>query len=336
MANVVWSQALLDILKVPKTPENYRFVNAWATREHNRGPNNRGLVEENNNPFNTTAGGSATVGPIKSGQFPYWNSFGPDGKYHVASYPSLGVGVYANAYHISAQYRSIYAALKSGRPESFAGNAGFQQELKQWSGSGYDSLGAISAPSSPVGPTVDSSRLGSDVLKAFGSSGVGKSISGAATSVGEKLPGVKQAEKVVAGISDIGGFLAKVTDISNLLRAGQVIAGSFLVLTGVILLARQVALAADIPDPALLAGAVGKAGKVASAVASQTPARREGRAIERDARTLNSGRIPSAREGVQRQTESISADSGTTRAQDRQAQKETRESRRGPNTDIPF
>jgi hypothetical protein len=44
-------------------------------------------------------------------------------------------------------------------------------------------------------------------------------------------------------------FLGKITDPHNILRGLQVVAGAVLVLVGVVLLARQVALAADVPTP---------------------------------------------------------------------------------------
>lgn len=51
-------------------------------------------------------------------------------------------------------------------------------------------------------------------------------------------------------------FLGRLTQPSYLLRGLQILAGAVLVLAGVLLLARQVALAADLPDPAALAGKV--------------------------------------------------------------------------------
>lgn len=59
-------------------------------------------------------------------------------------------------------------------------------------------------------------------------------------------------------------FLGRLTDPSYILRGLQVVAGGGLVLVGVVLLARQVALAADLPDPA------GLAGKTTGAVPSGT------------------------------------------------------------------
>lgn len=66
------------------------------------------------------------------------------------------------------------------------------------------------------------------------------------------IPGVSSVEAVA-------GFLGKLTDPSYLLRGMQILAGAVLVLTGIVLLTRQVALAADVPLPpggAAVAGAL--------------------------------------------------------------------------------
>lgn len=64
---------------------------------------------------------------------------------------------------------------------------------------------------------------------------------GGVVSKDSKIPGVG------AAIS-IGDFLGKLTDPNYILRGLQVIAGAVLVLVGVVLLTRQIALAADLPD----------------------------------------------------------------------------------------
>lgn len=54
----------------------------------------------------------------------------------------------------------------------------------------------------------------------------------------------------VAGVvSSIPDFIGAITDPHNILRGLQLVAGAVLVLSGVLLLARQVALANDLPDP---------------------------------------------------------------------------------------
>jgi len=61
---------------------------------------------------------------------------------------------------------------------------------------------------------------------------------------------------VVNDVLAVPRFLAKITDPHNILRGLQVVAGAVLVLVGLLLLTRQVGLAADAPSPA---------GKLASA-----------------------------------------------------------------------
>lgn len=64
--------------------------------------------------------------------------------------------------------------------------------------------------------------------------------------------GVASSDSAIPGVGAVistGKFLGRLTDASYLLRGLQVIAGAVLVLVGVVLLTRQVALAADVPSP---------------------------------------------------------------------------------------
>jgi hypothetical protein len=246
----VWSTELLNLLHAPLTPANYRFVNQWATREH-------GTVSTlyANNPFFTTAGGGGTVGPIKAGSFPTLpNTPG------VARYPNLETGVYVNALHIASGYPAISAALRSGNPAAYANSASFQADLKRWSGSGYSGLSGIAAAAGPVGPTVNVGQVSQAAALASvpGGKGLGAlagDVGGAINSVARHIPGVAQAEGVVSQAEGVVSFLGKLTDPHYILRGLQILAGGVLVLVGVVLLARQVALAADLPDPLKAAGA---------------------------------------------------------------------------------
>ena len=69
------------------------------------------------------------------------------------------------------------------------------------------------------------------------------------------IPGVAQVEGVASGVSSVADFLGKLTDPHYILRGLQIVAGAVLVLAGIVLLTRQVALAADLPDPVGLAAA---------------------------------------------------------------------------------
>lgn len=327
MSSVPWSSALLDLLKAPKTPANYAFVNSWSLREQPTA-----TLPQSNNPFMTTAGTAFTLGPYKAGTFPKWNDLG------VAKYPNLETGVFLNAYHIATQYPAIRDAIRSGNPASFANHPDFQSEMRKWSGSGYSGVMGTGGASAPMGPTVDPSRFAA-VAKgaAFHDGGLNGAL--------RHIPGVAQAEGAAGGVADaagaVAGFIGKITDPSFILRGLQIVAGGVLVLVGTILLARQVALAADLPDPAAVAGPVGKVGKVAAAgaagVAAQTPARREGRRAEDAAREANGGRAPrAARQGVKRKTESIDAATGRTRRQEAEARAARRASSSSSSDEIPF
>ena len=65
----------------------------------------------------------------------------------------------------------------------------------------------------------------------------------------------KQAEAIT-------GFLGKLTDPYYILRGLQIVAGGGLIIVGTVLLARQVALAADLPDPVKATAAVASRGAV--------------------------------------------------------------------------
>lgn len=238
MSSVVWSTELLALLKAPPTPANYRFLNQWATREHNGGP---ALNDGSNNPFFTTAGAGGTVGPLKAGTFPSWNSIG------VARYPNLEVGVFANAYHIGTEYPAIRDALRSGNPASMATNPQFEGELTRWSGGGYSGFQTIPAAAGPVGPSIDTGRLsqvGGAILKGSlhswtpGGPLPKGSIAGGAASA---------AQGAVGAVTATGKFLGKLTDPHYILRGLQIVAGAGMAGVGLVLLARQVALAADVP-----------------------------------------------------------------------------------------
>jgi hypothetical protein len=274
MGSVVWSTELLALLKAPPTPANYRFVNQWATREHNGGP---ALSDGSNNPFFTTAGAGGTVGPLKSGMFPEWNTVG------VARYPSLSVGVYANALHIGSEYPAIAAALRSGNPAAYATNAQFQSELSRWSGGGYAGFASIPAAAGPVGPTVDIASVPKDIAAAVTNKidhpgGLGGVLSGAAN----HIPGVVQAKGAIDAVSATSKFLGRLTDPAYILRGLQVVAGGGLVAIGAVLLARQVALAADLPDPLanVAPGGASSAGRIADTTSVPATFRRPPGGVE--------------------------------------------------------
>jgi hypothetical protein len=257
----VWSTALLRMIGAPETPANYTFLNQWLLREH--APGDLTGAQYGNNPFFTTLGAGGSVGPIKAGSYPVVPASVSPGanKAGVALYPNEATGVWLTAFHIAAEYPAIAAALKSGTPASFQNNTSFQGELHAWSGGGYTDFQTIRAPAGPVGATIEENISTHSVPKGAhfswsSSSGIGGALAGAgsaaAGAVGagaQHIPGVKQAEGIVSGAEATASFLGKLTDPAYILRGLEILAGGVLLLVGLFLLARQVALAADVPDP---------------------------------------------------------------------------------------
>ncbi len=63
------------------------------------------------------------------------------------------------------------------------------------------------------------------------------------------IPGIGTIPGIVGGVESVGSFLGKLTDPNFWLRVLQIIGGAALAGGGLFLLARQVALANDLPDP---------------------------------------------------------------------------------------
>lgn len=231
-----WETALLDLLGAPATPDNYQFLNAWATREH--GSSYPASLYANN-PFFTTAGGGGTVGPLAAGTYPTIpNTPG------VASYPNVATGDLATALHIRSEYPGILAAIRSGKPEQYASNPQFQQELSTWSGSGYSGLSVGSSPSAPEGPATEATILGSGSVAndTKASSWFGQALHGVGFAFGVPQtksllsggqPGSPEAN-AIAAINSVPKFLAWITDTKNLMRLGEMVAGGVLVILGTV------------------------------------------------------------------------------------------------------
>lgn len=107
--------------------------------------------------------------------------------------------------------------------------------------------GSPLAPRPPHRPAPQWTQLGQDFhdwIQGLSGARPGHTLPGDAGGVAKHVPGVQQA-------ADVAGFLGKLTDPSYLLRGLQIVAGAVLMLAGLVLLTRQVALAADIPTPPL-------------------------------------------------------------------------------------
>lgn len=202
-------------LGIANRPAARKFLQAWAGAEG---------TKARNNPLATTL--------QLPGSAPFASN--PDG---VQEYPTPELGAEATARTIQG-YPSLLGVLKGSQspfsPPVFSA-------LNTWSG--QRDKGAAMTP------------YVRNVILAFQGNPSGKS----AADIGSFDLGdaASAAAGAASGALDaalaIPRFLAKLVDPHNLLRAGQILAGATLVLTGVVLLARQVALAADAPDPLTIA-----------------------------------------------------------------------------------
>lgn len=146
----------------------------------------------------------------------------------VQNYPTPEIGVAATADTLR-NYPAVLAVLR-GKASPY-GNAAFNTELNKWSGNAdkgatvtpYVRSWLLQAQSNPSGKDA-TDWLSADPLG----------------------PAVASAADAALAVPR---FLAKLMDPSYILRGLQVIAGAVLVLVGVGLLVRQVALAADVPIP---------------------------------------------------------------------------------------
>lgn len=158
----------------------------------------------------------------------------------VRNYTTPEQGVDATAATIRGGYPSILSSLKAGAGFP-AVTGGLRADLSKWvSGSSAQS--------------VQGTTYAQLVIQRAHNPGAGPAgfwhdpvIAGAG----------KAAGAVADAAMAVPNFLASITDTHNILRALQVLGGAVLVLVGLALLTRQVALAADVPvpSPALAAAA---------------------------------------------------------------------------------
>lgn len=88
---------------------------------------------------------------------------------------------------------------------------------------------------------------GKGATDAVGSAAAG--AASAAAGAAKHVPGVQQAVDAYDATLSAGKFMGRITSPSYILRGLQILAGAILILVGLLLLGRQVALAADLPDP---------------------------------------------------------------------------------------
>lgn len=215
-----WETKVLTLIGAPSSKANIDFLDKWHGFE---------LSTANYNPLNTTqpAGGATAI-----------NSVG------VRSYPSAEIGAYATAITLqNGHYPDVLKALQSGNPDAYVSHPEY--------------VGKVKAQISTWGTTNFANTLGSgsgggivDSVTKVATQPLLKTL-GISNDPASHIPGVVQARSIES-------FLGNLTDLNFLLRVGQVIGGAVLAFAGLILLARQIGLAApSIPGPsAAVAGAV--------------------------------------------------------------------------------
>ncbi len=149
---------------------------------------------------------------------------------HVKNYRTPAQGVTATAATIRGGYPSVLSALKSGKGFS-APTGGLLHDLSVWASGGDSAAGKVYAQR-----VIQNARAPGTPPAGFWHDPVVSGAAGAASAAADAALAVPR-------------FLEKLTDPAYILRGLQIVAGAVLVIVGVVLLARQVALAADLPDP---------------------------------------------------------------------------------------
>jgi hypothetical protein len=146
----------------------------------------------------------------------------------VKNYPTPDAGVQATADTLK-QYPHVLAALKSPSYQAFDSPA-VRMDLNRWQ-SGKQGNGAVTSYTRSIMLQFQGNPSGKDATDWL--SYDGNNLGGDVASALGKITGLD--------------YLSKLFDVHNILRGLQVLAGAVLVLVGVVLLARQVGLAADVP-----------------------------------------------------------------------------------------
>ena len=96
-----WAELLLDHNTLPVTSPNLTAIVSWEIQESGDPANAGG-----NNPLNTTEDWPGATD---------FNSFGPNGEYHVKNYASINDGILATSAGLyNGRYATIIAALEAG------------------------------------------------------------------------------------------------------------------------------------------------------------------------------------------------------------------------------
>lgn len=189
-AQLFWTQTLED-LGAPVTASNIEALSAWSEREGGGG---------NWNPLNTTRPEPGSTG-LKGN---------PDG---VQNYTSLTQGAAATAASINnGLYPSIKAALMSGNAFTMlvsGGKGAIGQQLRKWSGGGYNNVSASSG--SYVAPQLGGTSQGSNTTSPSNASNTSSPATGACLTLAESITNASSVASVVPGEQQISGFVGWIT-----------------------------------------------------------------------------------------------------------------------------
>lgn len=183
-----------------------------------------------------------------------WPGEGAVVNYRITSGPRAGSYVYVAEDFAPAASLRVGQAVKKGQTIGRATGSGKAPGIEiGWA----QPSGIPTAPLPPPRPANQQTTQGFDFFHFITGSAVegGGGPTGADVNAAARhIPGVAQTESVIGAVDTVGKFLGRVTDPAYILRGLQIVAGAVLVLVGVVLLTRQVALANDLPDP-IAAGA---------------------------------------------------------------------------------
>lgn len=207
--------------------------------------------------------------------------------YRLLDGPARGQFVYVSEDFAPAAGLKPGSIVGKGKPLGQATGSGKAPGIEVgWAGATGLPLAPRPAPrpadqQTPQGHSFDNfvQALGGTGGSDTGGSGVlPVSIPAAGKAAGNTINAVVAAPgQVVGAATSVGDFVGRITDPSYLLRGLQIVAGGTLLLAGLFLLARQVALAADLPDPIKVVGAAvapeAAATKMAAGPISEQPKR---------------------------------------------------------------
>jgi hypothetical protein len=213
---------VLQSLHAPTTQSNINFLVGWQQTENTTAAFN---------PLATTQGEPGATN---------FNSFGPNGEYHVKNYPDLNTGVKATADTIQ-QYPSIVSALQGGNAMNDNLEGNLSNSLSTWSGGGYKVVpvpnsGTVAVGTSTAGGGYYANSSGGGGMTTTGGGGseqaAGTTILGNCSSSKQVISGLGvtllnqcQAKALVSGLLVFAGGVTMLIGIALLFASDKGVAG---------------------------------------------------------------------------------------------------------------